>query len=167
MKFRKRRIEVNEKPNSRKYWLLVSIGLGISPGSDAQTMFKCTDPDGTKLSFRAVCPDGQVATKLPPRTAQPTAPPEDPLTQMIKGVRAEQAQQQAQFDAIAEQAISRREILIGMTEGQAVRAWGRPTSINSTVSTGGKSEQWVYRSDAGTAYIYMNNGRVRSTQTTR
>ncbi|MEO7888263.1 MAG: hypothetical protein ABIR76_16165 [Polaromonas sp.] len=146
---------------------LVSLGLGISLAAGAQPMFKCTDPDGTKLSFRAVCPEGQVATKLPPQTSKPTAPAEDSLNQMISNVKAEQARQQAQFDAVAEQAIGRREILVGMTEDQAVRAWGRPTSINATVSTGGRTEQWVYRTDAGTNFLYVYNGRVRSAQTSR
>lgn len=30
-------------------------------------MYKCTDPDGTHLSFRRSCPEGQVATKVPQR----------------------------------------------------------------------------------------------------
>lgn len=167
MKFKRWDMERNQKQEIPRSGLLVALGLGISLSSGAQTMFKCTDPDGTKLSFRAVCPEGQLATKLPPQKSQPLPSQEDSLSQIISGIKAERAQKQAQFDAIAEQAVSRGDILIGMNEDQAVRSWGRPTSINSTVSASGKTEQWVYRKDAGTAYIYMDNGRVRSAQTTR
>ena len=167
MEFKRWNMERNQKQERLESCLLVALGLGISLSSVAQTMFKCTDPDGTKLSFRAVCPEGQVAIKLPPQKSQPRASQDDSVNQIIKGIQAERAQKQAQFDAIAERAISRGDILIGMNEDQAVRSWGRPTSINSTVSASGKSEQWVYRNEAGTAYIYMDNGRVRSAQTTR
>lgn len=47
---------------------------------------------------------------------------------------------------------------IGMTEYEASNTqWGRPESINRTVTRNGTREQWVY---GGGRYLYLENGRV-------
>lgn len=37
--------------------------------------------------------------------------------------------------------------------------WGRPIKVNTTVNSGGSTEQWVYRYNR---YLYLRNGRVFS-----
>lgn len=47
---------------------------------------------------------------------------------------------------------------VGMSEYEAADTqWGRPESINRTVTASGKREQWVYGSGR---YVYLENGRV-------
>lgn len=65
-----------------------------------------------------------------------------------------------------ESAISLREVIVGMTKEQAIRAWGKPDKINKTMGTGYSSEQWIYErgSIARSQYLYFDNGVLRSMQ---
>lgn len=60
---------------------------------------------------------------------------------------------------------TRKKIAVGMMEQEVIEAWGRPTHINTTVRSGSKSEQWVYRSLGGSEYVYLTDGIVTSIQT--
>lgn len=52
---------------------------------------------------------------------------------------------------------------IGMTEAQVLGSnWGRPQSINTTITAGGRHEQWVY---GGFNYLYFKDGILTSIQT--
>lgn len=63
-----------------------------------------------------------------------------------------------------EKAAIERKVLIGMTTEQVTASWGRPYSINETITARGKSEQWVY----GTGqYLYFDNGILKTIQTSR
>lgn len=64
--------------------------------------------------------------------------------------------------AIVDDVLSRR-ISIGMTAEVAIESWGRPNSVNRTITAAGTSEQWVYGSRS---YIYLANGRVTAIQQT-
>lgn len=64
-----------------------------------------------------------------------------------------------------EKLIGERKIAIGMSAEQAERAWGRPDKKNVSGSDSSRLEQWVYRSTG--AYLYVENGRVRSWQIER
>jgi hypothetical protein len=55
-------------------------------------------------------------------------------------------------------------VSIGMTAEQVRRSsWGKPKSINETITAGGKHEQWIY----GGGYLYLENGVLTSIQTHR
>jgi len=55
-------------------------------------------------------------------------------------------------------------VSIGMTAEQIRKSsWGKPKSINETITAGGKHEQWVY----GGGYLYLENGVLTSIQTSR
>lgn len=57
-------------------------------------------------------------------------------------------------------------VRIGMTEAQVLRAWGKPEKINTTITAGGRSQQWVYGYGVGSRqYLYMENGTLRTIQT--
>jgi hypothetical protein len=60
-------------------------------------------------------------------------------------------------------AISNKNVHIGMTTEQVKAAWGRPETLNRTVSSGTVSEQWVY----GSTYLYIENGVMTSYQDSR
>lgn len=83
-------------------------------------------------------------------------------------------------DAIARAEISRRglikdaewtlidqqKIRVGMSECGLLASWGRPSTINSSVGSFGKSKQYVYRGyfASGTNYVYVKNGVVEAFQ---
>ncbi len=51
---------------------------------------------------------------------------------------------------------------IGMTEAQVLASsWGKPSSVNTTVTVYGNSEQWVYGYGM---YVYFRNGKVSAIQ---
>ena len=51
---------------------------------------------------------------------------------------------------------------IGMTEAQVLASsWGKPTSVNTTITAYGNSEQWVYGYGM---YVYFRNGKVSAIQ---
>jgi hypothetical protein len=55
-------------------------------------------------------------------------------------------------------------VSIGMTAEQVRKSsWGKPKSINETITARGKHEQWVY----GGGYLYLENGVLTSIQTSR
>jgi hypothetical protein len=59
---------------------------------------------------------------------------------------------------------SKTGVSIGMTaEDVRNSSWGKPKSINETITTRGKHEQWVY----GGGYLYLENGVLTSIQTSR
>lgn len=59
------------------------------------------------------------------------------------------------------EAIEDGKVRIGMSKEQASLSWGKPKSINKTVTENSASEQWVYRDGA---YLYFTDGIVRSIQ---
>lgn len=54
------------------------------------------------------------------------------------------------------------DLIIGMTEEQAILVWGRPIRTNRTVTRGGVREQWVYGSSG--PFVYFENGRLTAWQ---
>ena len=51
---------------------------------------------------------------------------------------------------------------IGMTTAQVLASsWGKPESINTTITANGNSEQWVY---GLRTYVYFRNGKVSAIQ---
>lgn len=58
-------------------------------------------------------------------------------------------------------AVDARKVAVGMTAEQARLAWGKPETINNTITQAGRSEQWVYSLDQ---ILYVENGVVRSMQ---
>jgi hypothetical protein len=56
-------------------------------------------------------------------------------------------------------------VSVGMTAQQVeAKCWGKPSSINSTVTGTSERQQWVY---AGHNYVYLVNGVVTTVQTSR
>lgn len=51
-------------------------------------------------------------------------------------------------------------VKIGMTKEMCDLSWGKPKSINETITSGKKSEQWVYSDN----YLYFDNGILTAMQ---
>tara|TARA_B110000046_G_C12965282_1_gene386402 strand:- start:432 stop:1400 length:969 start_codon:yes stop_codon:yes gene_type:complete len=56
--------------------------------------------------------------------------------------------------------ILKGKVKIGMTKEMCELSWGKPKSINETITSGKKSEQWVYSDN----YLYFDNGIVTAMQ---
>ena len=56
--------------------------------------------------------------------------------------------------------IAKKSIALGMTKDQVELSIGEPDNINTTSTTYGSTEQWVYGYD----YVYFTNGVVDSVQ---
>ena len=55
------------------------------------------------------------------------------------------------------EAVIARRVSVGMTAQMVLEAWGRPVSVNRSLTASGKSEQWLY---AGAHYVYLQNDVV-------
>ncbi len=51
-------------------------------------------------------------------------------------------------------------VKIGMTKDMCTLSWGEPKKINETITSGKKSEQWVYENN----YLYFDNGILSAIQ---
>lgn len=154
----------SQKSYAHFFWVLLFVSATVP----AQTMYRCTNPDGTQLSFRSSCPAGQVGTKMPRQSSSVTAPPD--LDEMLRKATASRKEQETQLYLErankVNNAIALRRVLVGMDADEVIRAWGRPDKVNSTSSSSGKSEQWVYNGESfRNRYVYLDNGVVRSFQT--
>lgn len=56
-----------------------------------------------------------------------------------------------------------KQLTIGMSAEMVRESWGRPDHVNSTLTSAGTHEQWVY----ATRYVYLENDTVTAIQTTR
>jgi hypothetical protein len=63
-----------------------------------------------------------------------------------------------------EEAVLRRQIVIGMTTEQVQLAWGDPERIHETLRASGKSEMWVYPTRES---LFFENGKLLTIQRTR
>ena len=55
-------------------------------------------------------------------------------------------------------------IWIGMADTLMRESFGEPDSVNRTVTSTTISEQWIYRSESNTYYVYFENGILTSWQ---
>ena len=67
------------------------------------------------------------------------------------------------------QAVIDGRVVVGMTQREALTAWGDPVDINRTTVESGTREQYVYRQHEGNGryrarYFYVENGRVVAVQ---
>jgi hypothetical protein len=61
-------------------------------------------------------------------------------------------------------AVLEKQVQIGMTTEQVTAAWGRPVSINETITATTRDEQWVY---PGSTYLYFKKGTLTTIQRKR
>ena len=68
------------------------------------------------------------------------------------------------YGALNAIAILEKGYAVGWTEEMIRESLGIPYDINRSVGSWGVHEQWIYRMDYETIYIYFENGKVRSFQ---
>jgi hypothetical protein len=87
------------------------------------------------------------------------------LRQVDRDISKEAALERGRAMLAKEAANAKTEgVRIGMTADQVRKSsWGRPKSINETITSAGRREQWVY----GNSYLYLENGVLTSIQTSR
>ena len=137
----------------RVHILLAAILLAASP---AWAVNKCKGPDGKTVYQSEPCPGGEKVNLSGAGTADPTSP------------AARYWQREAarlERDNRVNDHIMHARVSVGMTAEQVRQSWGEPTRINSTLTSSGRREQWVY--DLGrfrAQYVYVENDRVTSVQ---
>lgn len=57
-------------------------------------------------------------------------------------------------------------VVIGMGALAVVAAWGQPTDVNTTTTSAGEEDQWVYSpcETCKSSYVYLKNGVVTAIQ---
>ena len=123
-------------PLARLATLVLTAGLSLVAAAD---VYRCTEAGKTVYSDQP-CQGAAAATvpvPVPARSAEPSAI---------------SPQSEANMGRIA----------LGQTPLQVEMAWGRPKARNIDTGTAGRTEQWVYDRQDGTAYVYFRGGLVSS-----
>jgi len=129
---------------------LMFVLLLIAIPGVAAAAYKC-DNGGQIVYSDAPC--GKVVGTLK------QAPAPSALDQARALAELSSMRQRNTFDAD----IERHRVRIGMSANDVIASWGSPTKINTTVTPGLESQQWVYRKGPGvTQYVYIDNGRVKA-----
>ena len=141
--------------------LIIAIGL-LLPSVSAWGINKCTGPNGNTAYQQHPCdggkPLGISATPSLDLAAKKEKERQESTKKMIDRMVAQQ---------IAARSVAGQPLAIGMTGDQVRAAWGEPQKINVTVTKNARTEQWVYkRGSSRTQYAYMENGLLRSFQST-
>ena len=63
------------------------------------------------------------------------------------------------------QTMDAKKLMLGMNAEQVRLAWGKPNRINVTTTADRQHEQWIYGSASPRSYIYLDDGIVRTMQT--
>jgi hypothetical protein len=93
--------------------------------------------------------------------AQNTRP--DDLLRLKRPAVREACTKHSDWDMEMCQTMDQKEVMIGMTDEQLSLSWGKPKTVNTTTTASRQHEQWVYGRD----YVYLDNGVVRSMQSSR
>lgn len=112
-------------------------------------LYKCTTPTGKTIYSDTPCREDK-STKLKLRVDKPT------LSDQLRAMETSEA----------EVSVMKHRIYIGMREQDLIRSWGRPNKINTTKSSSGSSEQWIYRNPGigNDTYVYLQDGVVSTIQ---
>jgi len=139
-------------------FLLFNSFAAFHQGVQAQP-YKCNV--GGKTVYQEVRCEGGVPVNL---SGAGKADPKSPAANQVRREIAAMKRKDLIDNAILE-----NKIIVGMTTNEVVMSWGQPSKINTTVSGGGRSEQWVYRREkiGYDQYVYVDNGFVRSMQSSK
>jgi TonB family protein len=94
-----------------------------------------------------------------------------PVRRALEQERLRQAQERRQQEVSTKpwpekikRAVLEERIEIGMTGDQVTAAWGRPETINETITATSRREQWIY---PGPTHLYFDNGALTTIQRRR
>lgn len=123
----------------RKPWILLSVAT-LVPSLVLAQAYKC-NLNGGVVYQQQPC-EGGSKLDLPPSP--------DPNSREERVARA----------------VARKRVFVGMTEQEVIRAWGKPSKINRSVTASTVHEQWIYeQGEIGRSqYLYLENGVLGSIQ---
>lgn len=154
---------------------LIALALMAAGGSAfSSPVYKCVDAQGRTTFSQAACP-GAAATeelRVPDNRIGGTLGPsaeEARLQQRLRELRIERQEIERRYanalqeiergpcktfsDTALRTEIVKRNVVVGMTREDAIRAWGRPTRVNG--------RQHVYWwAKGGSSYFYIEKGCV-------
>lgn len=132
--------------------LLITLALLLGFGlASAQTIYRCTAPDGRVSIQQALC-DTHKGAK-----AQAMAVPQANVAEAHAGEALRAMEMRV--------AIARGQIVEGMTEAEVRQVMGQPYVVNTDRIEGRVNRQLVYRfADGSTRYVYTRDGVTYATQ---
>lgn len=142
--------------------LVLALVVGVSVPTFAQTMYRCGN------SFSQV-PCGPEAKTVPvPAPAMDTKngyldSPE------LRKLRQNMEAAQKNFDQVVANHCDGKKfdgLAIGMSEADmyCIPKYRNPAKVNTTVSAGGESKQFVFRDHGRPTYVYFTNGTLSTIQ---
>ena len=137
--------------------ILMICAVGAGPSAVIAQSYKCA-VDGKIVYQQARCDGGEKVNTTGAGVADPNSPASLQLRREINTIKRKE---------LIDQLILEGRVEVGMSRDEVIRSWGSPTKVNKTINTSGTSEQWIYRrSGIGfDRYVYIDNGTVRSLQT--
>jgi hypothetical protein len=135
-----------------KHWLLLAF---LMAAPSAWAINKCTQPDGRVVYQEAACEGG--------RKVDVSAAGRGTTAGGAKHWSAELAAVDHRIRV--REAINRGEPVVGMSEAELQQAMGAPTRANLGDYEGQRNDQLIYERPGRTWYVYVQDGRVRSVQT--
>lgn len=144
-----------------KTFLIAAATMLVVMPAVAATTFKCTTPSGNVYHQSTPCPGGvEEKPKLQPESKSVPLTADNLRT--AQDIRKKEAAEERERNMARTAALGK--IQVGMPANLVRRAWGDPQKINSTITSGGRHEQWIY---SNSQYVYLQNGVVTSIQTSR
>lgn len=136
--------------------------LGLPAMVCAQTVFKCTGPDGAVSMQQTPCPGAGQRLEVRPNGSVAPAPPPPPQRANPEARGAAESDKRAAAVAVG---LAGGYPAVGMNMNQLLQVLGQPTRINTSDRGRGIEEQRIYERGTRTFYVYTENGLVRSIQT--
>ena len=131
---------------------------------------KCTGPYGRIVFQDAPCQGNETVRDdlaLKQKAAQEKHV-KDAQTREMQYQAAVNEKTRLAAEAAEVKADAAKVVRIGMSAAEVRTNWGEPNGINTTTTSYGTSEQWIYyRGSYRTQYVYLSNGVVSSTQSTK
>ena len=129
------------------------VDYGDSPYE--RPSYKVQFPDGRVGYVKTGVSMGRCFPDLPIQCFSDKSPADNASEQ------ARQAAAQKKAQAVAASKPKKEGVAIGMTKEQVLSSnWGRPQSVNKTITANGTREQWVYNG----GYLYFDNGVLTTIQ---
>lgn len=157
---------------------LVILSLGLPALACAQSIFKCTGPDGSTTLQQSPCAGAGQRMDVRPSGAPP-APSRVPAPAVIRapspalsnvlspgaGNEYQNAVEHEKRTIAIAAGMSAGYPVVGMTMGQLTQVLGQPNRINTDDYGRGPEEQRIYDKGGSRYLVYTQNGRVQAVQT--
>jgi hypothetical protein len=145
----------------------VIVVILAAAGMPALALHRCVDAAGKVSLQDRPCEPTQtqstirVPVPVPPTPASRTSAPE---RREVERFKMNEAMEKAKVerDMRVNDAILRREVVVGMSADELRRAQGDPVKVNS--DSYDTPEQWVFHDGQFAKYVYVHRGMVRSFQ---